>query len=105
VKAIHLIQKDSNLLPKPSAPGSHIFESGFWYIDLEKAKKLIGKDIYFHEKQISPSFFGGVIKDCRVEQYEGQARVVFQFEVKVSHRGIRPQNPDGWNRVMNFDEE
>ena len=105
MKSIHLIQKDNALLPKPIAPGSPIFESGFWHIDIEKAKTLLGKDIYFHEKQISPSFFGGIIKDCRVEQYEGQNRVVFQFEAKASHRGVRPTNLDGWNWVMNFDEE
>ena len=105
MKAIHLIQNDKALLPKPVTRGSNIFESGFWYIELEKAKSFVGKDIYFHEKQISPSFFGGIITNCRGELYEGQNRVVFQFEAKASHRGVRPQNPDGWDWVMNFDED
>jgi hypothetical protein len=106
VKAIHLIQKEPKLLPKPIAPGSQIYESGFWSLPIEQAKSLIGRSIYFHEKQLTTSFFGGVIKDCWVQQEgEWKDRVVFRFEASASHKGIRPQNPDGWNWVMNFDED
>jgi hypothetical protein len=105
VKAIHLIQNNSELLPKPVAPGSQTFESGFWALPIEKAKAFIGGSIFFHERQISPSFFGGIIKDCWVQQDgEWKGRVVFKFDASASHKGIRPKNPDGWNWVMNFDE-
>jgi hypothetical protein len=105
VKAIHLIQKDENLLPKPVAPGSQTFESGFWALSIKQAKAFIGENIFFHEKQISPSFFGGVIKDCWLQEGgEWNGRVVFKFDALASHKGIRPKNPEGWNWVMNFDE-
>ncbi len=106
MKAIHVIQKDAELLPKPIKPKSQTYESGFWAIPIERAKKFIGGNIFFHEKQISPSFFGGVIKDCWVQQDgEWKGRVVFKFDASGSLRGKRPKNPDGWNWVMNFEED
>jgi hypothetical protein len=104
VKAIHLIQKDAKLLPKPVTPGSQIYESGFWWLPIEQAKSFIGGDIYFHEKQKALSFFGGIIQDCWIQQYDGQDRIVFKFEALVSHKGIRPQNPQAWNWEMNIAE-
>ena len=105
MKTIHLIQYDVDLRPKPITPGSLIFESGFWKLPVKRAKSLIGGDIYFHEKQISPSFLGGIIKDCRVQR-EGKwkSRIIFKFEASLSHEGIYPKNPQGWSRVMNFED-
>ena len=105
MKAIHLIQSDAKLAPKPVAPGSHLFESGFWSLSIKQAESLIGGNIFFHEKQLSPSFFGGVITSYRVQQGgEWHGRVIFKFGSLVSHKGIRPKNPQGWNWVMNFEE-
>jgi hypothetical protein len=106
VKTIHLIQKDTELLPKPVVTGSQTYESGFWMLSIEQAESFIGGNIYFHEKQLSPSFFGGLIKSCWVQQDgKWKDRVVFKFEASASHKGIRPKNPEGWNWVMNFEED
>ena len=107
MKAIHLIQNNPELRPKPITPGSQTYESGFWAFTIEQANTFKDGNIYFHETQRSPSFFGGVIKDCWVQQYNGQDRVVFKFEALASHKGMRPKNPDGWeggNWVINFEE-
>ena len=91
MKAIHLIQNNPELRPKPITPGSQTYESGFWWLPIERAK----------------SFIGGGIKDCWVQQYNGQDRVVFKFEALASYKGMRPTNPDGWeggNWVINFEE-
>ena len=42
--------------------GSDEWESGNWAIKPEKAEALVGKRIYFHEKQIEPSYSGGIIQ-------------------------------------------
>jgi hypothetical protein len=106
MKSIHLIQydRDPELQPKPIAPGSQTYESGFWSFTIEQANTFKYGNIYFHRKQKSPSFLGGVIKDCWIEQYQGQDRVVFKFESSSSHEGILPKNPDGWDRWMNLEE-
>jgi hypothetical protein len=106
MKAIHLIQNNPELPPKPISPGSQTYESGFWALPIEQAKSLIGGNIFLHETQLSPSFFGGAIKDCWLQQAgEWKNRVVFKFDALASHKGIRPINPEGWNWVMNFEED
>ncbi|MGA2030327.1 MAG: hypothetical protein ABSG87_09680 [Verrucomicrobiota bacterium] len=106
MKSIHLIQyeSDSELRPKPIAPDSQTYKSGYWSIPIELANSLKGGNIYFHKKQKSPSFLGGLIKDCWIEQYRRQDRVVFKFESSSTHEGIFPKNPDGWDRWMNVEE-
>jgi hypothetical protein len=106
MKAIHLIQYQDNpeLRPKLIAPDSQTYESGFWSFTIEQANAFKGGNIYFHQTQTSPSFLGGVIKYCKVQQYHAQNRVVFIFEALASHEGILPKNPDGWDRWMNLEE-
>jgi hypothetical protein len=107
MKALHLIQNIPELRPKLIAPGSQIYESGFWWLPIKRAKSFIGENIFFYDNQLAESFFGGVIKDCWVENYNGQDRVVFKFEALASHKGKRPANPEGWNDenwVINFEE-
>ena len=62
--------------------GSDEWESGNWAIKPEKAEALVGKRIYFHEKQIEPSYSGGTIKGFTVlpqdhAKYPG--RIVFTY--------------------------
>ena len=107
MKAIHLIQNNPGLRPKPITHGSQIYESGYWWLPIERATSFIGENIFFYDNQLSESFFGGVIKDCWVQEYNGQDRVVFKFEVLASHKGKRPANPKGWdggNWVINLEE-
>jgi hypothetical protein len=107
MKALHLIQNNPELRPKPIAPGSQIYESGFWWLPIERAKLFIDGNIFFYDNKLSESFFGGVIKDCWVQKYNEQDRVIFKFEALASHKGKRPANPEGWddgNWVINFEE-
>jgi hypothetical protein len=97
MKAIHLIQNNSELCPKPITPGSQTYESGFWWLPIERARFFIDGDIFFYENKRSESFFGGVIKNCHNEQHNGQDRVVFTFEALPSYKGKRPANPEGWD--------
>lgn len=62
--------------------GSNEWESGNWRVALKKAKSLIGKRIYFHKKQIEPSYSGGIIKAFQVlpkDHPETPGRIVFTF--------------------------
>jgi len=107
MKSIHLIQydRDLELRPKPIAPGSQTYESGFWAFTIELANSFKNGNIYFHLDQESPSHLGGVIKDCWVQQGgKWKGRVVFKFEALDSHKGILPKNPGGWDRWMNLEE-
>lgn len=47
---------------KPVKDSNDEWESGNWVVKPEKAESLIGKRIYFHEKQKEPSYSGGIIK-------------------------------------------
>jgi hypothetical protein len=101
--AIHLIKNDQGLpsiTPIGQQAGTGIYYSGYWSIAETTANALIGGNIFFHEHQAEPSFFGGVIK-CVVKVDEGMypGRIVFIFKVDQACRGITtPQ--DGWAHEM-----
>jgi hypothetical protein len=62
--------------------GSDKWKSGNWVVALEKAESLIGKRIYFHEKQIEPSYSGGVVTAVHVlpeDHPETPGRIVFTY--------------------------
>ena len=98
-KRIHLIVK------KHSETGErlglktldeNIHESGSWVVTEEVAKSLVGGDIYLHEKQQEPSYFGGKILDYRVEaEGENIGRVIFRFEYTREHKNF-PAGSGGW---------
>ncbi len=93
--AIHLIERE-NLFSRV-ADSQTEFESGYWAISETEARELIGANIYFHERQLEPSFYGGVITGVRVHQakdlYTG--RMVFRFEPKPQCRNVRTGR-EGW---------
>ena len=63
------------------------WESGYWKVTDQEAKAAIGKRIYLHKKQAAPSYFGGSVVDYRWDDWEGQPRVVFQFELTDDMKG------------------
>jgi hypothetical protein len=63
---------------KPIKDSNNEWESGNWVVAKEKAESLIGKRIYFHEKQIEPSYSGGVITNFHVHP-ETPNRIVFTY--------------------------
>jgi hypothetical protein len=92
--AIHLIEKE-NLISRVSGSQTE-YESGYWALSEQDARDLVGAHIYFHERQIEPSFYGGLIIGFRVQQTEPYTgRVVFRFEPKSECRGVRAGRA-GW---------
>ena len=92
--AIHLIERE-NLFSRVTGSATE-FESGFWAINEVEARNLVGASIYFHQLQLEPSFYGGIITGIRVHNaapYIG--RIVFRFEPKADHRNVRTSR-EGW---------
>ncbi|OPY85477.1 MAG: hypothetical protein A4E72_01944 [Syntrophus sp. PtaU1.Bin208] len=76
------------------------WESGWWSIDENKAKELVGGEIYFHKKQQEPSFFGGIIGAYRIEEDgQHQGNIVFIFQYHAECRNVRTDK-NGWSKKM-----
>ena len=91
---IHLIEK-KNLFTRVSGSQTE-YESGYWALTEQEAGNLVGAHIYFHEKQIAPSFYGGLITGFRTQQGEPYGgRIIFRFEPKPECRDVRA-GVDGW---------
>jgi hypothetical protein len=76
----------------------NVWESGWWKLDEDKAKKLVGGEIYFHKKRQEPSFYGGSILGYRVnEDGEYQGKIIFKLEHRQSCRNIRTDK-SGWKK-------
>jgi hypothetical protein len=89
---IHLIEKSNHFVKLQD----NIWESGWWSVDEETARQLIGGDVYFHKKRGEPSFYGGKILGCRIEkegQHEGQT--VFKLEHSPACRNVSTDKA-GW---------
>ena len=94
MSAIHLIEKESLFRRVAESPTE--YESGYWALSAGEAEALVGANIYFHERQIEPSYYGGTIVGYRVqrgEPYDG--RIIFRFQPKPDCRGVRAGG-DGW---------
>ena len=93
---IHVIEQLNNFVKLPDDK----WESGGWSIDESKAEKLIGGEIYFHKKRTEPSFFGGSIIHCRVDQSpECQGKVVFTFQYDGNCRNVHTDKY-GWSKKI-----
>jgi len=93
---IHLIEKFNNFVKLQD----NTWESGWWSIDESKAKKLVGGEIYFHKKQLEPSFYGGTITGYRIEQdgqYEG--KIIFKLQYSETGRNVKTDK-HGWSKKM-----
>jgi hypothetical protein len=93
--SIHLIENLGNMrmLNKEAAE----WESGWWSVAPETAEKLIGGHIYFHKKQVEPSFFGGVILSYRIEtEGEWAGRILFKFRTGLEFKNIKA-GTSGWS--------
>ena len=76
------------------------WESGWWSMDENKARELVGGKIYFHKKQQEPSFFGGIITGYRIEQDEKyQGRIVFILQYNAECRNVKTDKR-GWSKKM-----
>jgi len=87
MSAIHLIERE-NLFSRVA--GTSEYESGYWALSENEAQALIGGNIFFHEKQLEPSYYGGAIVGFRVqrgEPYDG--RIDFRFVPQPECRDVR----------------
>jgi hypothetical protein len=83
---IHLVEKANNFTKLQEK----VWECGWWQLDEDEAKKLVGGNIYFHKKRTEPSFYGGSIRGYRVEPDEpNRGRIIFEFEYQSACRGIK----------------
>lgn len=91
---IHLIARNGlNVHSVRGAEGE--WESGDWVVSDEKATALVGGDIYLHEAQAEPAYFGGTILSFRrLAEGDAAGRVVFRFRASPTHKGNR--SPGGW---------
>ena len=92
--AIHLVERLNNVKRLPDSPGA--WESGYWVVSEDAAKRLIGGDLYLHSGQHEPSHFGGTILGYRVHQGgDVDGRIVFRFRATVGHKGVNA-GKEGW---------
>ncbi len=95
--AIHLIER--GIHPKnlrQTNKEKSEWESGFWVVADETAKKLIGGHIYLHHGQDVASHFGGEIVNYYIQQTGDESgRVVFQFVAGKEFKGIKTDRT-GW---------
>jgi hypothetical protein len=75
-----------------------IHESGLWDVSVNTAEALVGGDIYFHEKQKEPSYFGGKILGYSIHESDDQynGRIIFRFEYSAEHRKVSAGS-GGWS--------
>ena len=92
--AIHLVERTDNV--RKTDRSTNQWESGFWQVSEEVAKKLIGSDIYLHRSKLQPSHFGGEITGYRLVESGAQAgHVVFQVRARADCKGVKTDNK-GW---------
>ncbi len=84
---IHLIENADNF----TKLRDKVWESGWWVLTEDEAKKLVGGQIYFHRKKSEPSFYGGSIRSFRIKQEDPhRGSVIFEFEYRDACRTRTP---------------
>lgn len=96
---------EGRLTVRPSPEhGEGMWRSGHWHVATEKAKALVGKSIWIHEKQRAPSHFGGLITSFFAEGYSGghfESYIVFLFKPDPLHRGVKT-SAAGWGQEKKY---
>jgi hypothetical protein len=96
MSAIHFVERIGNTWKVKGASHPHEYESGYWVVADETARRLVGGDLYLHDGQNDPSRFGGVIVGYRIEPAgELAGRVIFRFQATAAHRGLKTPR-QGW---------
>ena len=85
--AIHFVERLGNTKRIPDT--DHEYECGYWAVSEATAQRLIGGDLYLHDKQKEPSRFGGKILGFHVHPDGVEAgRIVFRIRASLEHRGV-----------------
>jgi hypothetical protein len=97
---IHLIESMHHFVKLQD----NVWESRSWRLDEDKAKQLVGGEIYFHKKRQEPSFYGGTILGYRVSQEgENQGEVIFKLQYNHACRNVIT-NKTGWSKDVKITE-
>lgn len=95
--SIHFVERKNNVHKVQGTTDE--WESGYWVVSRETADRLVGGDLYLHQKQDMASHFGGVILGWRAiddpDQPDVHGRLIFRIRATPQHRGIKV-GPDGW---------
>ena len=94
--AIHFVERSDNV--RKSEKSRNEWESGYWAVAEDTARKLIGGVLYLHRTKLQASHFGGTILGYRVEQTGAQAgRVVFTLRADAGCKGVKTDGK-GWSK-------
>ena len=97
---LHVIEKMD--LTEQIDKVERIWTTGYWKLSEENARALVNGDLYLHRKKASPSFFGGVITEYRVEESGEHAdRIVFTFKADLAHKNVSTDR-GGWRMELKF---
>ena len=94
--AIHLVERTDNV--RKTDRNKNEWETGWWAVPEENAKKLIGSVLYLHRSKLQPSHFGGEILSYRIEEAGPEAgRVVFTLRADADCKGVKTDGK-GWSK-------
>lgn len=93
---VHFVERTDNV--RKIDKSKNEWESGYWPLTPEVAKKLVGSMLFLHRTKLTSSHFGGDILDYRVEETGPEAgRVVFKLRAKADCKGIKIDGK-GWSK-------
>jgi hypothetical protein len=96
VAAVHFVERTDNV--RKIDKSRNEWESGYWQLPEETAKKLVGSVLYLHRTKLAPSHFGGDILDYRIEESGKHAgHVVFKLHAKADCKGVKIDGK-GWSK-------
>ena len=92
---LHLVERLRKLERISKNPD--IYESGDWAIPEPRGHLYVGGNLYLHESQESPSYYGGKIIGFRMQPagHENAGRMVLQFAALPSAKDVRTTK-EGW---------
>ena len=95
---VHIIDQIDKLRRLKDSRIAHEWECGGCILDHDVATKLIGADLFIHERMSKPSRFGGKITGFRVSEGEDMAgTVIFRFKATNDHRDVKTSRA-GWTK-------
>jgi hypothetical protein len=96
VTAIHCIERTDNV--RKTDKQKNEWESGFWPVTEETAKKLIGAFLHLHRSRSQSSHFGGRILSYRLETGGPRAGlVVFVVRATADCKDVKVDSR-GWSK-------
>ena len=92
--AIHVVERLDNLVCVEK--DANEWESGYWKVTEDTARRLVGGAIYLHGGQKEPSRFGGeILGYCVQPDGEYAGRIVFRFRSDIRFKSVRAGR-GGW---------